>query len=283
MNLIDEEAKFALEPLVSFMLFVMTVASLFFTYLYWWASEASSLWDGVVFAFTFSVIMGAHELGHFLAARSRDFAVSFPMFIPFPVVFGTLGAIIAMKERPPNRRALLEMALAGPLFGFFAMILALGFLYVGNEGRVGESLGAPLLMYASTLFFGVDCMPTTGSSPVLHGVWLSCVVTGLNLVPLRGLDGGRIFQAIGFRLSAWQEKLMLVVLLYLGLYYWVGWWIWVLVILCMRQEDTHVADPLHPIEDRIRFLAFGMYALILLNVFVVRPFHMASGIDLFSQ
>ena len=136
MGLIDEEDEFVLEPLLALVLFLLTVLSLLFSYLYWWASSVSSLFDGVVFAVTFAVIMGAHEVGHFIAAKRRGFAVSFPMFIPFPVVFGTLGAIIAIKERPPNRRAMLEMALAGPLFGFFAMLVVLGLFSIFGDDIV---------------------------------------------------------------------------------------------------------------------------------------------------
>ena len=136
-------------------------------------------------------------------------------------------------------------------------------------------------MYAGTWLLGVECMPATGSSPILHGVWLSCVVTGLNLVPLRGLDGGRMFQALGRPLSGWQEKAVLAGLLFLGLYYWAGWWVWVFVILWMRHEDAYVADAIRPIEKKVQILAWTIYAVILSAVSVIRPIDLSSGIDLF--
>jgi Zn-dependent protease len=283
MDLLDEDAELGAEQVFSLVLFALTVLSLLFAYLYWWASETTSMLDGVVFAVTFSVLMGAHEVGHWLTARRHGFAVSLPMFIPFPIVFGTLGAIIAIKERPPNRRAMLEMALAGPAFGFVAMLVVLGlFPLLNGHVETGDLLGVPLLMRMGTWLLGVDCIPTAGGSPLLHGVWLACVVTGLNLVPLRGLDGGRVFQALGFPMSGWHEKVVLAALVVLGLYLWAGWWVWVVVIVLMRDNGAKVADESKPIGTIVRVVAWLTYAVILFAVCVPSPLALSSGLDFIS-
>ena len=64
-------------------------------------------------------ILGAHEFGHYLTARSRRVAATLPYLLPLPLVslFGTLGAFISMKEHPRNRRQLLDIGIAGPLCG----------------------------------------------------------------------------------------------------------------------------------------------------------------------
>jgi membrane-associated protease RseP (regulator of RpoE activity) len=43
-------------------------------------------------------ILGVHELGHYVTARYYRAAVSLPYFIPAPLGFGTLGAIILMRS-----------------------------------------------------------------------------------------------------------------------------------------------------------------------------------------
>lgn len=81
---------------------------------------------GWPFAVAILSIMGAHEFGHYLMGRYHNVHVSLPYFIPFPNVFGTLGAVINMKERVKNRRVLLDIGIAGPLSGLVVSLLVLG-------------------------------------------------------------------------------------------------------------------------------------------------------------
>ena len=70
----------------------------------------------IAFDFTVSWI------GHFFVGRSHGFHTSLPIFVPFPLALGTLGAIIKLKSLPKSRTALLEMGAAGPICGFFCCI-----------------------------------------------------------------------------------------------------------------------------------------------------------------
>ncbi|HEX7538763.1 MAG TPA: site-2 protease family protein, partial [Syntrophales bacterium] len=66
------------------------------------------IWKGVPFSFTLMLILGCHELGHWLASRRHGVDVSFPYFIPGPTLVGTFGAFIAMKSPISDRNALID-------------------------------------------------------------------------------------------------------------------------------------------------------------------------------
>src|SRR6266545_6741186 len=96
------------------------------------------LW-GWKFGVGFVVLLFIHEIGHVLEARRQGIKASAPMFIPF------LGAMIALRELPPNAWREAQIALAGPVLGSAG---AAGFW------AAGEALDSQLLVsLAFTGFF----------------------------------------------------------------------------------------------------------------------------------
>ncbi len=87
--------------------------------------EPRLLISGIPFAVTLMGILLAHELGHFFACRHYHISATYPYFIPAPTLIGTLGAFIRIRSPIFNRRALFDMALAGPLVGFLIAVPAL--------------------------------------------------------------------------------------------------------------------------------------------------------------
>src|SRR5207245_2411673 len=76
-------------------------------------------------------ILMAHEMGHYVACRLYRVDATLPFFIPFPISFvGTLGAFIRIRSPIPNRRALFDIGVAGPVAGFVVClpVLVLGTL-----------------------------------------------------------------------------------------------------------------------------------------------------------
>lgn len=108
-------------------LFVLTILSTFMT-----GGVTIDGFDwrqGVGFSLAILSILLAHEMGHFLMARRMGVQVSYPFFIPMPLTpIGTMGAVIAMKSPPPNRSALLAVAIAGPVAG---LVIAIPVLLYG--------------------------------------------------------------------------------------------------------------------------------------------------------
>lgn len=115
---------------------------------------------GWKFAVGLVLLLFVHELGHVLEARRQGLPVSAPLFIPF------MGALITMKQMPPNVWREAQVALAGPI--------------VGSAGAaVLWALGDA---YDSELLVGLAFV----------GFFLNL----LNLLPLVPLDGGRAIAAL---------------------------------------------------------------------------------------
>ena len=111
-------------------LFALTLLSVFFSYGWWWGggdplADREAAWQSAQFALGLMGILGAHEAGHYVVARRHGMDQTLPFFLPFPLAFGTLGAIIRLRTPPRTRSALLEMGAAGPLAGFAVALVVL--------------------------------------------------------------------------------------------------------------------------------------------------------------
>lgn len=90
--------------------------------------EPARLVEGLPFSLGLLSILGIHELGHYFAARRHGIRVTPPYFIPLPFALGTFGAFIQMRSPTENRRALFDVAVAGPLAG---LVIAIPLLLIG--------------------------------------------------------------------------------------------------------------------------------------------------------
>jgi membrane-associated protease RseP (regulator of RpoE activity) len=174
-------------------LFLATVAST--TYIGGWQYSACLM-----------LILTCHEFGHYFAARKHRVPASLPYFIPAPfpqIIFGTFGAVIRMSPYIPNRRALFDIAAAGPIAGIIvALPVALAGMFMSTlqpkSAIAGLELGNPLLLQAMEWWvFGsssevYDVVP----HPVAFAGWVGLFVTALNLLPIGQLDGGHIVHAV---------------------------------------------------------------------------------------
>jgi len=166
-----------------------------------WESTAS----GLLFALGVMTILTCHELGHFIQTRRYRIRSSLPYFIPMPIpgaIFGTMGAIIKMDGRIPNRRVLFDIGISGPLAGLVPTLI---FCVIGVQQAqvapiVGDSLqfGDPLLFqWLSHYVFGpIPDEMTLCINPIGLAGWFGLFLTSLNLFPLGQLDGGHVFYAI---------------------------------------------------------------------------------------
>lgn len=189
--------------IINLVLFIATV----FSTLYVGAQYASqgdgvSIWSGWPFSLSILAILGAHEMGHYFAARYHRVPVTLPYFLPLPLSFiGTLGAFIRIKGPVKDKRALLDVGAAGPWAGlvFAVPILLFGLatspvspLPVGSYVAEGNSLLYALMKIAVYGRF----LPADGLDVHLNQVawagWAGLLVTSINLIPLGQLDGGHV-------------------------------------------------------------------------------------------
>ncbi len=202
----DEERTFRPAPLapprpkiwLHVLLFVLTVVST--TLAVSWKYSASLM-----------LILTCHEFGHYFAARRYRVKVSLPFFIPSPFFLGTFGAVIRMSPFIPNRRALFDIAAAGPIAGLIvALPISVIGMYLSSvqpQAALSQletiTLGDPLIFQAMEWFiFGAQ---PENSDILLHDMafagWVGMFVTALNLLPISQLDGGHVVHAVFGRKS----------------------------------------------------------------------------------
>ncbi len=259
----------------------------------------ANLLTGWPFALTLLGILAAHEFGHYFAARYHKVAVSLPFFIPMPLGFGTLGAVIQMKEPVPDRRKLFDIGVAGPLTG---LVLAIPLLLVGlatspvvtptpSPGMMLEG-NSILYYFAKIAVFGKALPnPVTGEDVLMNQVtfaaWIGLLVTAINLLPVGQLDGGHAVYALFGRQARYVNLAALAVMAFLAVagleplqrlmpalvnIGYSGWFLWLALLFV-------VVGPFHPpaLNDvtrldagrrRIGYLVIALFVLI----FVPAPF-----------
>jgi membrane-associated protease RseP (regulator of RpoE activity) len=232
--------------------------------------------EGAVYSFTVLSILGAHEMGHYIACRWYGVQATLPYFIPvpFPPV-GTLGAFIKIKSQIPSRRALFDIGIAGPLSGFvFAIPAAFIAHYFATPSNVSEitdgaiTFGDPLLFQFFQRAFHLPSMVEL--NPVWWAAWIGVFMTAVNLLPVGQLDGGHVTYAVfgrrGHRVTAWATYIAVVALAILSIKG--GTWNWVVIIalltFAMRMGHPPVVD-----EDEPLGLARTLVAIIGLLVFAL--------------
>ncbi|PSP76366.1 hypothetical protein BRC81_12075 [Halobacteriales archaeon QS_1_68_20] len=166
-------------------------------------------------------VLGVHELGHYVMSRYHGVDATLPYFIPVPTIFGTMGAVIKMRGKMPDRRALFDIGVAGPLAGLAATVVvtAVGLTMdpvsvpreVVQESDSVIRLADPPLLELMADALGQPLKyddPTKSVNPVVIGGWVGMFVTFLNLVPVGQLDGGHMLRAM---LGERQESINAVV------------------------------------------------------------------------
>ena len=210
----------------------------------------SALVLGVPFSATLMLILFAHEMGHYLFCRYYGVNATLPFFVPFPSLFGTMGAFIRIKSPIRSRSALFDIGIAGPIAGFvFALpALAVGLRLSQPIREVSllpdVELGYPLIFHAMTHWIGGTAAPLVHLNlhPVAIAAWVGMFATALNLLPGGQLDGGHILFSISPRLHKMISALTILVLIPLAVYGWVGWFLWAVLLALSGMRHPQIAD-----------------------------------------
>ena len=213
--------------------------------------EHPSRWiDGWVFSLPLMLILGCHELGHFMACEYYRVDATFPYFIPVPTPTGTMGAFIRIKAPIYSKRALFDIAVAGPLAGFGVLlpVLLVGVtLSKVHHGLAQESdivYGAPLLvrMLESAVFHGIR-PEDVYMHPAAQAAWVGLLVTALNLLPIGQLDGGHLLYAWLGEPAKVLFKVFWLGLLGLGLFVsYTTWLPWAVLLLFFGLKHPTIYD-----------------------------------------
>lgn len=263
-------------------LFILTVLATLLTGSMYTAEtqeQAFQIWRGWPFSLSVMLILGAHELGHYFAARYHKVAVSLPYFIPLPIVslFGTLGAFIRMKEPVKNKRALFDIGVAGPLAGlvFAVPILLYGLATseIGPISSTGLLEGNSLFYYLSKFVIFGQFLPNETSDVYLNQVawagWVGLLVTSLNLMPVGQLDGGHIMFSLFGRRAGQLFMPIIIILITLSIasyliYGTATWTLWIVLLYFFGRTYAEPLDDVTELDPRRRWLGIATMVIFLL-------------------
>ena len=222
---------------------------------------AGFTWDdfysGLPYSICFLSILTAHEFGHYFTALYNRVRTTLPYYIPlppFPMMFGTLGALIRIKQRISSTQQNFDIGIAGPLAGF---VFAVGFLWYGfthlpppeyifevhpeyeqygldyanyvyqtgflKAGTLDVYLGKNLLYWLFETYVGdptrIPNVHEIIHYPFLFAGFLSLIFTSINLLPIGQLDGGHVlYGLVGYQ---WHRRIASIIfmafLFYAGL------------------------------------------------------------------
>jgi len=220
---------------INLLLFLATIGT---TLLTGYLISPSDWVDPIVGAVTFTAsllaVAGIHELSHKLAANKHGIEATAPYFIPGPPPpfgIGTFGAVIQQKSLAPNKDALFDLGISGPLIGFVvAVIVTIIGISISFTSPVAPPEGIPLPLPLSFIFL-IQMLANAGFlqggpyillHPVAFAGWVGIFVMVFNLIPGGMLDGGHAVRALlGQKASRVLPLIAIIILLALNpSYYW---------------------------------------------------------------
>lgn len=249
------------------------------------AQIPQELWtQGLPYAIALLLILGSHELAHYLTARRYNIRATLPYFIPvlplpwFP--FGTFGAFIQIRSPIPHRKALFDVGIAGPLVGFIMTIPLLVWGLAHSEVvpmpetpeifnfQAFDPTFSLLLALLSKLMLGSVLTPETAIKmhPVAVASCLGLIVTAFNLMPVGQLDGGHIVHAmLGQRAGTLVGQFARILLLLLS-FAQRHLMLWAIILFLMPANDEPALNDVTELDNRRDLLGIAALAVLLLII-----------------
>jgi len=243
--------------------------------------QLAEFWRGWPYALGLILILGAHELGHYFAARRHGVPVTLPYFIPFPFgFFGTLGAFIQIRAPMRNRKVLLDVGAAGPLAG---LVFAIPILLIGLATAEVRALptNTPYLVEGNSIAYALSKLFIFGRAlpdgrvdvfinQLAQAGWTGLFVTGLNLIPVGQLDGGHVLYTLfGDRARLFYLPAVIAMGL-LAATVSDAWLLWAFLLLFLGRVYATPLDMITPLNGRRRAIAIASLIIFVL-VFVPNP------------
>ena len=243
------------------------------------------LMNGILYSISIISILLAHEMGHYLMCRKYGINATLPYFIPLPLPpFGTMGAFIKMKSPIPDKRALFDVGVAGPIAGFVVTIpiLIIGLQYTTFTPKpetavAGFYLGESLLFSKlAELVIGPE---PAGFDTLLHPMayagWAGLFVTALNLLPIGQLDGGHVLYSLFGRRSQDIYKLTIAGFMIVCAIWYPGWILLILLLLYFRLKHPPTMNDYIELDPKRKLIAYATLIIFVIS-FIPVPFHITQ-------
>jgi membrane-associated protease RseP (regulator of RpoE activity) len=239
--------------------------------------------QGLPYSLGLVAILGIHELAHYLAGIHYKIRSTLPYFIPIPFFLGTLGAFIQRRSPIPHRKALFDIAIAGPMSGFLVTIplliwgLSMSEIVPLSDRSNFANFNFENINPRFSLLFAVICKLVLGAKFIpgtaihLHVLaiagYIGLLVTALNLIPIGQLDGGNIIHAVFGQQTALiiSQVTRLLALLFVLIY--PGFWIWAIILWLMPIVDRPALNDVTELNSWRDWL--GLFSLVILLAIIL--------------
>ena len=244
----------------------------------------NNLFSGTVFfALPLMSILFVHEMGHYFTSKKHGIKTSLPFFMPIPPILpgfniGTFGALISSSDPMPNKKALFDVGISGPLAGFIVAIpvTAIGIAtseivpipdFSSGEVILGSSF---LFILLSNMIYTVPEGFALSMNSIAFAGWVGLLITSINLLPAGQLDGGHIFRAFLGEKQKYAGWIAVFIMIF------TGWWFFAMIIVFMMGM-MH-PPPLNDSTklDTKRKLLFLVALAILILCYIPYPIHVAT-------
>ena len=235
---------------------------------------------GLLYSLPLIAILLIHELGHYFATLYYRIPCTLPYLIPIPFFLGTLGAFVQRRAPIPHRKALFDIAIAGPFSGFVVSLPI--FLWGLTQSSVVTLEESNLFDFAAfdprlSCFLAAIAKIVLGDRltpgmaiefhPLAIAGYLGLLFTALNLMPVGQLDGGHIMHAVfGQRMAVAVGQIARLLTILFALVH-PAFWLWTIILWFMPLLDQPALNDITELNGWRDFgglLALGLLLLILL-------------------
>lgn len=234
----------------------------------------------ILFALPLMSILFVHEMGHYYISKKHGIRASLPFFMPIPPVLpsfniGTFGALISSRDPMPDKKALFDIGISGPLAGFIVAlpVTAIGILYSSpastTEPMTGEVMlnGSILFTILTSSLLNLPAGVPINLSLTAFAGWVGLLITSINLLPAGQLDGGHIFRAFLGEKQKYAGWIAVIIM------FFTGWWFFALIIVFMlgMMHPPPLND--RTMLDKKRKLFFILALVILVICYIPFPIY----------
>ena len=226
----------------------------------------------VFFALPLMSILFVHEMGHYFTSKKHGIKTSLPFFIPIPPILpgfniGTFGALISSRDPMPNKKALFDVGISGPLAGFIIAIpvTAIG-IATSEIVPISDFSSGEVILGSSFLFIILSNMIHTipegfalNMNSTAFAGWVGLLITSINLLPAGQLDGGHIFRAVLGEKQKYVGWIAVFIMIFTG-------WTFFAIIIVLMMGMMH-PPPLNDdtdIDMKRKVLFFVALAILIL-------------------